>query len=388
MKKSEESMENRLKRLVEANSEENRYQWVRKWKADGGHVAGILCSYVPVEVLYAAGYLPWRVTGFWGEGTPLALTYRASWTSPRNTRILELVLRGDLDFVDAVVGSDWDIDLKRLWDEWAALRKPPLAHIMFIPRYVSELHCQRMRESIAKLVSAVESSLGVKLNSESLNKAVMVYGQMRQLIGKMYELRKRDVPAISGAEALGVTTAALVMPPEQFNTELAALLPFLETRKAPLQHYKPRLLVSSDFLDDIRYLELVEDVGCVVAMDDLDTGSRFFLSPVEESTADPLLALAKGYLERPGCPRMADWEDQIRHVMEWVKEFNIAAVLELRLNYSMIRHFRTPFLKSALEGAHIPFLSLPREHHFANESQLRTRIGAFVELLEASQIQR
>jgi benzoyl-CoA reductase/2-hydroxyglutaryl-CoA dehydratase subunit BcrC/BadD/HgdB len=293
-----------------------------------------------------------------------------------------------LDFADAVIGTDWDIDLKRLWDEWAALRKPALAHIMFIPRYVSDLHCQRMRESIAKLISTAESSRGVKLSPESLNKAISVYGHMRQLIRKMYELRKRDVPAISGAEALGITTAALVMPPEQFNTELAALLPFLETRKAPIQRYKPRLLVSSDFLDDIRYLELVEDVGCAVAMDDLDTGSRFFWVVVEELTSDSLLALARGYLERPGCPRMADWEDQISHVMEWIKEFNIDGVLELRLNYSMIRHFRTPFLKSALEGAHVPFLSLPREHHFANESQLRTRIGAFLELLEAAQIQR
>ncbi len=120
----------------------------------------------------------------------------------------------------------------------------------------------------------------------------------------------------------------------------------------------------------------------------LSEGSRFFWSVVEESSTDPLLALAKGYLDRPGCPRMSDWEGQISHVMEWVKEFNIDAVLELRLNYSMIRHFRTPFLKSSLEGAGIPFLSLPREHHFANESQLRTRIGAFVELLEAAQIQR
>ena len=178
------------------------------------------------------------------------------------------------------------------------------------------------------------------------------------------------------------------MPPEEFNAELEALLPLLETRKAPLQRSKPRLLVSSDFLDDIRYLELVEEVGCVVAMDDFDTGSRFFWAGVEESASDPLLALAQAYLRRPGCPRMADWESQISQVMEWVKEFKVDGVLELVLNYEMIRHFRTPFLKSALEGKDVPFLSLIREHQFANESQLRTRIGAFVELLEAAKTQR
>ncbi|MBI2957719.1 MAG: 2-hydroxyacyl-CoA dehydratase, partial [Chloroflexi bacterium] len=136
--------------------------------------------------------------------------------------------------------------------------------------------------------------------------------------------------------------------------------------------------------DDTRYVALAEDVGCVVAMDDLDTGSRFFWTNIAESPADPLRALAEGYLDRPGCPRMADWESQIRQVKDWLKEFRIDAVLELRLNYSMIRHFRTPTFKAAMEREGVPFLSLPREHQFANESQLRTRIGAFIELLEAS----
>ncbi|MBI4303088.1 MAG: 2-hydroxyacyl-CoA dehydratase [Chloroflexi bacterium] len=379
-----EQMEKRLQKLVEANGEQNRDEWAKKWKAGGGKVAAVICSYVPREVLYAAGFLPWRVTGLWAEATPLALLYRPSWASPRNTRILESVLRGDLDFVDAMIGTDWDIDLKRLWDEWAAIRKPKLAHIMFIPRFVSDLHYDRMKLSITKLTSAIESEFGVKVTNANLNKAIGVYEDMRQLIRQMYELRKKEAPAVSGAEALGITTAALVMPPEEFNAELKALLPYLETRKAPLQTYRPRLLVSSDFLDDTRYVQLVEEAGCVVAMDDLDTGSRFFWTGVEDYEKDPLLAIARAYLDRPGCPRMADWESQISQVKEWVAEYRIDGVLELRLNYSMIRHFRTPFLKTALENSGVPFLSLPREHQFANESQLRTRIGAFIELLEAA----
>lgn len=376
-------MEDRLKKLIEANNEENRYEWARKWKAGGGPVAATLCSYVPREVLYAAGYLPWRVTGAWEEATPLALLHRPSWTSPRNSRILELVLAGKLDFADAVVGTDWDIDHKRLWDEWAGLRSPKLAHIMFIPRYLAELHYQRMRQSVVDLISEIEDSLGAKISADALDEAIHVYQRMYQLVREMYELRKRETPAVSGAEALGITTAALVMPPEEFNNELESLMPYLRTRRASLNSYRPRLLVSSDFLDDVRYLKLVEEVGCVVAMDDLDTGSRLFWTEVKESP-DPLLALAEAYLDRPGCPRMADWDGQIDQVLEWVKEFNIDAVLELRLNYSMLRHLRAPFLKMALEKARVPLLSLPREHHFANESQLRTRIGAFVELLEAA----
>ncbi len=379
--------ETQLQKLVEANNEANRDKWAKDWKAAGKPVAGMICSYVPREILYAAGYLPWRVSGMWQEATPQALLYRPSWSSPRNTRILESVLRGDLDFVDAVIGSDWDIDLKRLWDEWDALRRPKLSHIMFVPRFdTPELHHERFRESFAKLVKAIESTTGKKITNDAVKKSIATFRKQRELVRDLYELRKGDFPAVSGAEALGITTAAFVMPPEQFNAELEALLPYLEKRKAPVQSFKPRLLVSSDFLDDTRYIELVEDVGCVVAMDDLDTGSRFFWVETQADLDDPLLALAKEYLTRPGCPRMADWEGQIEQVLDWIKEFNIDGVLELRLNYSMIRHLRSPFMKAALEKAEIPFLSLPREHQFANESQLRTRIGAFIELLQAARV--
>lgn len=378
------AMESRLRRLVEANSPENRCGWAKKWKGGGGKVAATLCTYVPREVLYAAGFLPWRVTGLWSEETPRALLYRPSWSSPFNTRILEALLKGELDFVDAVIGTDWDIDVKRLWDEWSGLRKPKLAHIMFIPRLVSEMHYERMNLSITKLISDIEKEFGLAVSSANLRNSIHVYGNMRRLVRSLYQLRKRDVPALSGAEALGITTAALVMPPEEFNAELAELLPYLEGRKAPLEKHSPRILVSGDFLDDIRYLKLAEEAGCAVVMDDLDTGSRSFWMDVNESATEPLRALAEAYLNRPGCPRMADWERQICQVLAWASEYRIDGILELRLSYSMIRQLRTPTLKAALEKAEVPFLSLPREHQFANESQLRTRIGAFIEILDTA----
>ncbi len=373
-------MENRLRKLIESNNETNRYEIAKRWKSSGGLVAATLCSYVPREVLYAAGVLPWRVTGTWSESIPHALIHRATWSSPRSSRILELVLKGDLDFVDMVIGTDWDIDLKRLWDEWVLLKKPRFSHIMFIPRGTSRLHINKMYESITKLITNIEAFTGIQIKTAALQKAIDVYSQMRMAIRQVYELRKRDFPALSGAEVLGITTAAFVLPPDEFNAELNCLLPYLQTRKAPLLSCKPRILVSSDFMDDLRYLNLVESLGCVVAMDDFDTGSRYFwMNPT--NCLEPAMALAQAYLERPSCPRMEDWNRQIGQITEWLKDFKIDGVLELRLNYSLIRHFRTPYFRSVMEKTGKRFLSVPREHHFTNEAQLRTRIGAFIELL-------
>ncbi|MBI2858882.1 MAG: 2-hydroxyacyl-CoA dehydratase [Chloroflexi bacterium] len=374
------SIEDRLADLVSANEVERRYDWPRKWKS-AGPVAAILCSYVPREIVYAAGFLPWRVTGSWDGSPVMAQVHRAAWTSPKNTRILELVLRGELDFADAVIGTDWDIDLKRLWDEWTILRKPKAAEIMFIPRYTSEIHLSKMRDSIAKLLLTLEQASGKRVGTHAIEEAVGEYRHMRGLVRKLYELRKRPVPAISGAEVLGITTASTVMPPREFNSRLEALLPLLEDRKVQNPLGCPRVLVTGDFLDNPRYIKLVEECGCVVAMDDLDTGSRMYWSRSETGISDPLLALATEYLRRPGCPRMADWEGQVQQLADWVQEFNIDGVLELRLNFSMSRQLRSPLVKSALEAKGVPFISVPIEYQFANEEQLRTRVGAFLELV-------
>ncbi len=378
-------MIDRFQRLVEANSEANRYKWALDWKGRGGKVIGVVCSYVPVEVVYAAGMLPYRVTGVWDANTPLALVYRPPWGNPKNMRILESLLRGQLDFLDGVIATDYDNDLKRLWDLWNSLKKTTFSYIMYIPRTVYDVTYAKLHQVISKLIQELERFGATPITRERLWQAIDTYNHTRVLIRRLYELRKRAQPAVSGAEVLGITTAAGVMPPEEFNSELSALLPWLEQRRSPLKHFDPRLLVSSDGLDEPAYMKLIEDTGCVVAMDDLDTGSRLFWGEVNKEMDDPVAALAHRYLERPACPRMAFWPGQLKQLLDWVKEFNINGVLELPIIYSINRPFRTPFFTSQLKKAGVPFLTIMREYHLANEGQLQTRIGAFVEMIGQSQ---
>ena len=185
---------------------------------------------------------------------------------------------------------------------------------------------------------------------------------------------------MSGAEILGLTTAATIMPKGIFNRNLEALLPFLDERETTLKHLHPRLLITSEMLDNPVYIELVEE-NCLVAMDDMDTGSRYFNLAVESIPRNPAQALAKRYLGRQGAPRMAHWDKQVNQIMAWIKEYNIDGVLGLPLTWCHPQNYRMPFIKERLKAAGIPSISLERTYHPANIGQLRTRIGAFVEML-------
>jgi benzoyl-CoA reductase subunit C len=380
-------MEDKLKSLVEGNSEASRNKWAMEWKKQGKKVIGIMSSYVPEEVISAAGMLPWRITGTWRENISNASVFRSQSSCSYCNHVLESLLSGELGFLDGIVTTDLDQDLLRLGDVLLALKTVPFCHVMHIPFVDSELNYKYLTYEIRRLISSLENFGGVKITENSLHSSIDTYNQMRSLLIRMYELRKKIIPPLSGSEVLGITTAAGVMPKKQFNRELEKLLPYLEKRETNLNHRNPRLLITSEMLDNPAYISLVEE-GCLVAMDDMDTGSRYFIQEVYTTLEDPAYALARRYINRHGAPRMASWDKQAEQLLKWVKEFNIDGVLALPLAWCYPQRYRMPFLTQKFDEAGIPSLCLEREYHFANVGQLRTRIGAFLEMLNVKNVIR
>ncbi|MDO8473218.1 MAG: 2-hydroxyacyl-CoA dehydratase family protein [Dehalococcoidia bacterium] len=376
-------MEQQLTNLIAATSEAKRTSWAKDFKSSGGKVIGTLCSYVPEEIIYAAGMLPWYIAPVTEGNITKALVHRVPSSSQYCNAVLESLMNGQLDFLDGVVATDREQDLVRLWDVWVHLGKTPFAHIMHVPSRDDELGCRQMAKDIRSLTKALEDFGGRKITDDSLRQATKVLNKTRLLLSQMYELRKRQSPAVSGSEAMTIVAAATVMPKERFNKELESLLPYLEHRKVPSDQGRPRILVSSDTLDRPSYIELVEQAGAVVAMDDLDPGSRYFWLQVDGSAKDLPYALAKRYLNRPGHPRMFAWDKQVQQIVDWVRDFRIDGVLELVETFSLPREFRVPVLHAELTKAGIPNMSIPRQRDMADAGQIGTRIQAFVEMLQA-----
>lgn len=374
--------EARLQRLVTANQEQNRAQWAKAWQQQGGKVVGVLCTYVPVEVLVAADVMPWRVSGTWSQKIDDALVIRAANSCGFCNHVLQSLLDGYLDFLDGVVATTWEQDITRLWDVWLHLGKTKFNHILHLPHYFSAVTTNYYAGEIAEFVAAVEALAGRKITGADLRRAITACNMRRTLIQQVYELRKRDIPPLSGTEVAGLTVAGTLMPVAQFNQELAALMPYLEQRQAPLASFAPRLLVSSDFADNPEYVALVESLGCLVAMDDFDTGSRYYWQLVPQNGKDPLTSLAERYLGRIGTARMVSWQRQMTQVLDWAKEYRIQGVIELAQRYSRAREMRRPFFLDRLEQAGLKGISLEREYPLSNTGQLRVRIQAFLEMLE------
>lgn len=382
MVQPESKMDNRYRRLLERNDEQNRLETAKELKRQGRRIIGTVDGSFPEEVIYAAGMIPWRITGAWHENVALAHTHRSVDTDDYSNHIFQSLLEGKLDFLDGLVISCEYDDIRRLRDNWDYVGKTPFTHLLYVPCKDTEITRRAFTESITDFVGNFEQFFHVKVSESSLRKAIQVYNKWRTLLMRVYELRKKEVPPISGSEALKLVTASFVTPKDEFNQELEALIPYLEQRKAPVKHLQPRLLVSGDKLDNPAYLELIEDTGSLVAMDDLDTGSRYFWGLTSLDKA-PLGALIERYISRPPSPLIADWPKYVEQAIVWTKEYNITGVLNLPHLHALSRQMVTPFFRDKLTEAGIPVMSFKIDYHLANAEQLKTRIGAFIELLLA-----
>ena len=194
-------------------------------------------------------------------------------------------------------------------------------------------------------------------------------------------MRKKDKPPLSGSEIWGIVAAAMSMPQSEFILQLEPLLPYIEQRQPSYDKVQARIMVSSDFLHNVSYLKLIEDVGGLIAMDDLDMGSRYFWDIVDQEQDDPLRALSERYIGPMRSPRFVNWDGQVDQIIEWMKEFRIDGFVELPVRQKLSRLFRSEYLHRSLEEAGIPSISIQREYHLADVAQITTRVEAFLEML-------
>lgn len=249
-------METKLQKLLETGSHEKRKEAALQWKKSGGKVFGILDPFLPPELTAAFHILPWRLEGTFSEDVSLAMMYRVPRSNVYLTHVLEALLEGELDFLDGIVGSARDADYVRFFDVCGKVAPDLLLYMADVPMTRSPASEQRCAEEYKKYTRALEQFTGGMLCLDSLADTMAEYNKTRKMIRQLYELRKNDEPPMSGVEFYGLEKCAGTLFRSDFNRKLEDLMPFLLSRKtAGAPH---RILLAGDYLDDLRYVSLVE----------------------------------------------------------------------------------------------------------------------------------
>jgi len=373
-------MEKKLQKLIEAGQYSEEV--VREWKESGGKVIGYLCSYVPEEVIYAAGMLPFRVLGTPREDDFQGRVHLTSTACSYCKNVLHTLLSGELDFLDGLVTTTSCMDMVNVMANWRHAERSQFAHLMYLPWTDKAIDCRIYARSVRKLIMSMEGYWGVRITGDSLGQAIALVNETRSRLTKLYELRKREAPPVWGSESIGITTAAMVMEKGRFNKELDGLWEYLTARRISAAKGIPRLLLTGSVIVDRAYVQIIEDAGGIVVMEDLCTGYRYFSNLVDADLDDPITALAVRYLGRPPCARMFAPERRIDMLIEWVREFEVEGVIYFPLMYCAAYQGSQIYVQELLKKAGIPMISVLHEHHLSSIGQLKTRIEAFLEMLD------
>src|SRR4030042_1122075 len=108
---------------------------ILQFKNQGGKVFGWLCTYLPEEIILAAGALPIRITGDIEEGDieeGNAYLYINNCSFSRSC--FQLGITGQYDFLDGVAGGSTCDGARRLFDIWRNYINTPFYHMLSVPR--------------------------------------------------------------------------------------------------------------------------------------------------------------------------------------------------------------------------------------------------------------
>jgi len=355
---------------------------VEEWKRQGGKVVGYFCSYFPEEIATAAGFLPFRMRATGSKGTELADAYLSSINCSFTRHCFNMGLLGEYGFIDGAVCLSTCDHVRRVYDNWKWKVNTPFVHMMSLPKKVEEPQVGWYRDEMVNLKQALEKHFSVKITDDRLWEAIRLHNETRRLQRQLYELRKRQNPPITGAEALSVMVAGTAMPKQQYNLLLRELLDEISQREGNAD-YKARLMILGGILDDPGYIEVIEEQGGLVVTDMLCFDTKIMWKDVPEGTGDPLAALAQYYIaERPSCPRMfGDYPRRADFVRDMVREFKVDGIIGERLIFCDLWALEHYLQAKESKAGGVPYLILDREYLLAGIGQLRTRVQAFLETI-------
>ncbi len=358
----------------------------------GGKVFGTFCVFVPDEVVIACGG---AVTGLCGG---------SQFWVPEGEKVLPSdmcpLIKASLgahfgktcpyfSVADMYVGETTCDGKKKAYEILGADKR---TYVMDIPQMKRQKDIDAWTGEIADFASEVEEVTGRKLTAENLGAAIKLVNEKRRALERVFEARKATncIP-ISGKDALLMMQIAFFDDPARCAEKANALADELEQRVADGVSVFPtgtkRLLITGTPLaiPNWKLHHLIETSGAAVVCEEMCTGTRYFENQVDESATTlegQFAALSDRYMKN-NCACFTPNPGRVEDVVRMARAYQVDGVIDANLKFCTLYNVEKTTIAEALEAEGIPVLALETDYADNDAEQLRTRIGAFVEMLGA-----
>lgn len=356
---------------------------------NGKKVFGTFCIFVPDEIIFGADAIASGLCGgsqFWVPGGEKVL--------PTNTcPLIKASVGARLDrtcpffrIADMYIGETTCDGKKKAWE---ILGEDVPMHVMDLPQMKRRKDYKAWAEEIMTLKATVEEFTGNKVDSESLKSSIKLINDKRRALARLSEFRKNKNIPISGKDCLLISQIAFYDDPTRFAQMTNALCDELDQRVKDNVSVFPagtkRILIAGTPLaiPNWKLHNIVETSGGAVVCEEMCTGTRYFENLVDESKEtleEQVDALAERYMGI-NCACFTPNNARIDDIIRLCKEYDVDGVIDVNLKFCNLYDTEGFIVERALKDAGIPVLGIETDYTDSDVQQLRTRIGAFIEML-------
>jgi benzoyl-CoA reductase/2-hydroxyglutaryl-CoA dehydratase subunit BcrC/BadD/HgdB len=361
-------------------------------KAEGRIVVGSYCVFVPEELILAV------------NGVSVGLCAGAEFNFeaaeavlPRNTCALIKSAFGFklgkvcpyLESSDIVVGENTCDGKKKSWEVLAPMVKD--LYVIDLPQTKSDTGRDLLKSEYRKFVTRLEESSGKKITVESLKKVIEITNAKRQAVNRLAALREADPAPISGLDALLVNQVFFYDDPVRFTASVNALCDELEERvktgKGVFPKGTARVIISGCpmAVPNWKVPMIVESSGAVIVGEESCVGERGvqWLTDDKGASVDDLLDAITDRYFKIDCAVFTPNPSRVDHVKDMYGRYGAKGVIHYSLQFCQPYTIESGPVESELEKTGIPVLRLETDYSQEDAGQLKTRIEAFRERIEA-----
>jgi bcr-type benzoyl-CoA reductase subunit C len=354
-----------------------------KYLAQDKKAIGCFPYYVPEEIVYAAGMVPFGIWGQTGGTINAAKEYFAAFYCTIAQLNLEMGLKGTLDGLSGVIASSMCDTLRPFTQNFrVACPQIPFMFLAHPQNRRPEYGVNFTMTQYTNVKDKLEEIGGKPISDESLKNAIKVYNESRAARRRFVKLAGEHPELVTATERSAILKSAHFTLKSEHTVLLNELNNLLA--QAPAVEWKgTRIVTSGIVLDSPSLLKIIEDNNMAIAADDVAHESRAIRIDVPENEADPMKALALQFAAQDYDTLLHDPEINKRpgYIVDKVKQSGAQGVIIMMMQFCDPEEIEFPSLAKGLEEAGIPYIKIGMDQQMTDFGQARTSLQAFSDIL-------
>jgi benzoyl-coA reductase/2-hydroxyglutaryl-coA dehydratase subunit, bcrC/badD/hgdB len=355
-------------------------------KDNGGKIVGTYCSFIPTELIIAAGAIPVTLCATSEEPIAAAQEHLPSNLCPLIKASYGFALTDTCPyfyFSDFIVGETTCDGKKKMFELMNDIKD---TYVMQLPSSRDEVALTMWEAEIKKFWKKLEDFYGVTITEEDVKKAILQKNAERDLVLEYLDLGKLNPSPISGYE-LGTKLDTLSFIPsmeercKQLRERIDEVKADWEANYKGKVSRKPRILITGCPNGGVRdkTIKVLEELGADVVAFDACNSNREKIEKVD-TTLPVTEALAKKYLNI-NCSVMSPNTNRLKFISDMIDDYQVDGVLEIILQACHTFSIESYNVKKSVLAKKIPYLKVETDYSKADAGQINTRLEAFLETI-------